>query len=70
MTVQHAPRFSLVVPACNEEVLLPRLLETVAQARVRYHSGAEAIEVIVADDASTDGTGRVARDWGAVVVPV
>jgi len=70
VTVQDAPRFSLVVPAYNEEVLLPRLLATVARARARYHGGAEAIEVIVADDTSTDGTARVARDWGAVVVPV
>ena len=70
MLVQDDPRFSLVVPAYNEEALLPRLLDTVARARARYRGGAHAIEVIVADDGSTDGTARIARAWGATVVPV
>ncbi len=64
------PRFSLVVPAYNEEELLPRLLDSVDVARSNYRGGAEAIEVIVADNASTDRTSDVARQRGARVVLV
>jgi len=63
-------RFSLIIPAHNEEELLPRLLETVEIARRRYHRGPEAVEVIVADNASTDGTAEVARDRECAVAPV
>jgi len=65
-----APRFSLVVPAWNEEAVLPRLLDTVDVARARFHGGPRAIEVIVADNASTDRTAALARDHGCTVVPV
>ena len=64
------PRFSLVVPAYNEEELLPRLLDSVDAARERYRGGRDAIEVIVADNASTDATGDIARRRGAQVVLV
>ncbi len=64
------PRFSLIIPAYNERELLPRLLETVRLARERYHGGPQAIEVIVADNASTDSTAAIARDAGCRVVPV
>lgn len=64
------PRFSLVIPAYNEEELLPRLLDSVDEARRRYQGGRDAIEVIVADNASTDRTAEVARARGCVVVPV
>lgn len=63
-------RFSVVIPARNEEVLLPRLLETVEAARRAYRGGAERVEVIVADNVSTDGTDEVARARGARVVSV
>ena len=65
-----APRISLVVPAYNEAVLLPALLETVARARARHSRGADAIEIVVADNASTDDTARIARDAGCRVVHV
>ena len=63
-------RISLVVPAHNESKLLPRLLDTVDVARERFVGGRDAIEVIVADNASTDGTGEIAADRGCTVVHV
>jgi len=62
------PRFSLIIPAYNEEAYLPPLLDTVDAARENYHCGADAIEVIVADNISTDATGHVARSRGCRVV--
>ncbi len=62
------PRISLVIPAWNEARLLPRLLDTVDAARRRFEHGAAAVEVIVADNASTDATADVARDRGCRVV--
>jgi glycosyltransferase involved in cell wall biosynthesis len=64
------PRFSLVVPAWNEAALLPRLLDTVDVARARFRGGPDAVEVIVADNASTDRTAALARDHGCTVVRV
>jgi glycosyltransferase involved in cell wall biosynthesis len=63
-------RFSVVIPARNEEKYLPRLLETVEAAREAYGGGAQAIETIVADNVSTDRTAEVARTGGARVVAV
>jgi hypothetical protein len=63
-------RFSVVIPARNEETLLPRLLDTVEAARRAYRGGAERVEVIVADNVSTDGTVEVARARGTRVVSV
>jgi glycosyltransferase involved in cell wall biosynthesis len=63
------PRFSLVIPAFNEEALLPRLLDSVDRARVLYAGGPESVEVIVADDGSTDATADIARDRGCLTVP-
>ncbi len=63
-------RFSLVIPAYNEELLLPRLLETIAEARTRYRFGAEAVQVVVADNTSSDATAAVAEKYGCEVVSV
>src|SRR5438045_7390866 len=63
-------RQTLVIPAHNEEALLPRLLDTVDIARARYSFGAGAIEVIVADNASTDRTAEIAAARGCRVVSV
>jgi len=63
-------RHSLIIPAYNEEAYLPRLLDTVDRARARYRSGPDAIEVIVADNVSTDDTARLAALRGCRVVPV
>ena len=64
------PRFSLVVPAYNEARWLPALLDTVDAARAQYRGGAETIEVIVADNASTDETAAIARTRGCRVAHV
>jgi glycosyltransferase involved in cell wall biosynthesis len=63
-------RFSLVIPAHNERELLPRLLDSVDEARARFREGEGGIEVIVVDNASTDGTGDLAAERGCIVVPV
>src|ERR1700704_2222807 len=63
-------RQTLVIPAHNEEALLPRLLDTVDVARARYSFGPDAIEVVVADNASTDRTAEVATARGCRVVSV
>lgn len=58
---------SFIIPAHNEEELLPRTLASIhGAARVL----AEPYEIVVADDASTDDTGRLAREGGARVVRV
>ena len=64
------PRFSLVIPAYNEAAWLPALLDTVDTARAQYRGGAEAIEVIVANNASTDATAMIAKARGCRVTNV
>jgi glycosyltransferase involved in cell wall biosynthesis len=58
---------SFIIPAHNEVELIGRTLSAV-------HESARAIgepyEVIVADDASVDGTGAIAQEHGAQVVAV
>lgn len=58
---------SFVVPAHNEERLLPATLHAIHQ--VAAACGID-YEVIVADDASTDRTAHIAADSGARVVAV
>lgn len=64
------PRFSVIIPAYNEERYLPRLLCSLDAARDAYRGGRDAFEVIVADNSSTDGTVEVARAAGCRVVSV
>ncbi len=61
---------SIVIPAFNEAALLPRLLDTVDAASRRYAGGAGAVEVIVADNSSTDATATIAAARGCRVAPV
>ena len=61
---------SVIIPAYNEERSLPRLLSDIAAAKTRYRRGADAIEVIVADNGSSDNTTTIAAAWGARVVTV
>ena len=68
--IDESPRFSLIIPAWNEASYLPRLLDTVARARDGFHGGPGAIEVIVADNDSTDGTALLARNRGCRVAHV
>jgi glycosyltransferase involved in cell wall biosynthesis len=64
------PRISLVIPAFNEEAYLPALLDSVEVARARYSRGANEVEIIVADNSSTDRTAEVARSRGCLVAQV
>jgi glycosyltransferase involved in cell wall biosynthesis len=59
--------FSLVVPAWNEEALLPALLDSVDAAITRYGG---PVQVIIANNASTDRTAEIARTKRAIVVDV
>lgn len=58
---------SFIVPAFNEEQLLAATLQAIKAAAAALH---ESTEVIVVDDASTDGTSAVAHSHGARVVSV
>ena len=53
-------RFSVIIPAYNEEQYLPRLLKSIEVARANYSGGRDEIEVIVADNDSSDRTAEVA----------
>ena len=63
------PLFSVVVPAYNEWPNLPGCLAALRVAEEYFHKNSSgAIEVIVVDNASTDGTARAAESLGARVV--
>ena len=57
-------RLAVLVPAKDEEATIGELLDRLSRVRVR---GCEPYAVVV-DDGSTDGTARVARELGALVV--
>ncbi len=59
------PLFSIVIPAYNEERYLPRGLDAIDTARARIDF---PVEIIVADNASTDRTAAIARERGCIVV--
>jgi 4,4'-diaponeurosporenoate glycosyltransferase len=61
---KHVPTISLIVPARNEARRLPHLLARLETDR----SLGATWELIVVDDASTDGTGRLAAAAGAQVI--
>ncbi len=63
-------RISVVIPAYNEERLLPRLLDDIAAARARHRAGADRVEIIVADNGSTDATIALAESRGCTVARV
>jgi glycosyltransferase involved in cell wall biosynthesis len=58
---------TLVIPAYNEARLLPRLLDSVDAARARTK---HEVQVIVADNASTDATASIAAARGCEVARV
>ena len=59
-----APEISVVVPAYNQAPLLLRLLESLERL-----DNAEAVEIIVVDDCSTDDTPQTMRRWMAKPLP-
>ena len=61
-------RLSVVIPAYNEERLLPASLRAVANALAPLAREGWSTEVVVADNNSTDATARIAREAGARVV--
>ena len=66
-TDSSAPRVSVVIPARDEERMLPTTLDSVRTAIVTLGVTAE---VIVVNDGSTDRTTEIAREQGARVVDV
>ena len=64
------PEISLVIPAYNEARYLPRLLGSLAVAGDRYVAAGGMVEIIVADNMSTDDTAAIATAAGARVVRV
>src|SRR6187431_1250788 len=58
---------SFIVPAHNEEFCLPKTLKAIHESA---RALGEAHEVIVVNDAPTDGTGEIARQHNATVVKV
>jgi len=62
--IRATPDYSIVVPAFNEEALLPRTLERLNEAMAAV---ALTGEIVVCDNNSTDATAAVARDHGATV---
>ena len=67
MNSTDPPVVSFVVPAHNEQDLLPRCLSAIRDAGQR---GGEPFEIVVVNDASTDITPELARSDGARVVDV
>ena len=61
-----APVVSLLIPAYNEELLLPAVLERVRASFAAI--GFNSYEIVVCDNHSQDRTGEVARAQGAKVV--
>ncbi len=61
-------RVSVVLPAFNEEKLLPAALAAVREAASAFTSRGWEWECVVCDNNSTDGTAAVARAGGATVV--
>ena len=61
-------KISLVVPAFNEERLLPATLASIQAARSAFDERGWASELVVCDNNSTDRTAEIARAAGATVV--
>jgi glycosyltransferase involved in cell wall biosynthesis len=70
MSSRSAPTISLVIPAWNEAAYLPRLLDSIDRARAQFQNGEDAVEIIVADNTSTDDTATIAESRGCHVVSV
>lgn len=62
------PKLSVVIPAFNEEKLLPRMLTALQAAAPSLAERGWEWESVVCDNNSTDRTAEIARDHGARVV--
>ncbi len=60
----HLPRLSIVVPCFNEVESIPGLLEALDRVLPEV-GGPEAVEILLVDDGSTDGSWRVLTDAAA-----
>lgn len=67
LPIEAGMTFSFIIPAHNEEALLPATLQAVRKAA---DENGIAYELIVVDDASTDRTSQIAARFGAQVVSV
>lgn len=56
--------YSVIIPTMNAVALLPPLLDSL------YHQTLAADEILVVDSASSDGTTRLARERGCVLVSI
>ena len=61
-------RVSVVIPAFNEEKLLPATLAAIREAARSFEARGWTWECVVCDNNSTDGTAACARAAGATVV--
>lgn len=61
-------KISIVVPAFNEERLLPQSLASIRTASTAFTAAGWTIELIVCDNNSTDRTAEIAAAAGALVV--
>lgn len=61
-------KISFIVPAFNEEKLLPATLRSIKVAATSFMERGWETELIVCDNNSTDRTGELARAEGALVV--
>lgn len=61
-------KLSIVIPAFNEEKLLPATLRAVRDSAAEFTRGGCEWELIVCDNNSTDRTAAIAREHGARVV--
>jgi cellulose synthase/poly-beta-1,6-N-acetylglucosamine synthase-like glycosyltransferase len=55
----YQPTVSILVPACNEENVIGRILQRMTE--LTYPK--DKLQIIVIDDASTDGTGKIAEHY-------
>ena len=64
---RHEPGVTVVIPCLNERTTIA---EAVVQAKAAFASWPGGVEVVVADNGSTDGSAELAQAMGASVVPV
>lgn len=63
-TIKSNPKFSVIIPARNEEGFIGRCLDSIVVASKPY---ASQVEIIVAINRCTDRTEEIARFYGAII---